>query len=99
MLKAEKESTHIDTSKLSNKDEDELMRSNKDNCKYFIYKSIDNLKAGTYDEALFNVEKCIRYAEEGGFHYSYKLKALALNLKGECLRRLGRYEDAKLVIL
>ena len=47
------------------------MRSNKENYVHFYDKCIDNMNAGTYDEALFNIEKCIHYAEEGGFHYSY----------------------------
>ena len=98
MLKAEKEITHIDTSKLATKDEEELMRSNEENYKHFYQKYKDNWNAGTYDEALFNLEKCIHYAEEGRFHSSYKLKAIALNEKGECLIRLKKYEGAKLVL-
>ena len=50
------------------------MRSNYDNSKLFFYKFENNFNAGTYDEALINIEKCIHYAEEGGFHHSYKLK-------------------------
>ena len=97
VLNAEKESTHIDTSKLVTKDKEELMRSNEDNYKHFIYKFEYNfLKAGTYDEALFNIKKCIHYANEIGFHYSYKLKQEALYLKGYCLTILNRNEEAKL---
>ena len=72
MLKAEKESTHIDASKLATKDKDELKRSNADSYNHFYVKLVDSMKAGTYDEALFNIEKCIHYAEEGGFYHSYK---------------------------
>ena len=74
VLKAEKESIHIDISKLATKDKEELMRSNKDNCLHFYKKHVNNYNAGTLDEALFNIEKCNRYAEEGGFHHSYKFK-------------------------
>ena len=68
VLKAEKESTHIDASKLATKDKDELLRSNNENYIHFFYKYVDNWNAGTLDEALFNIEKCIHYAEEGGPH-------------------------------
>ena len=61
-------------------------------------KYFDNFNSGTHDEALFNIEKCIHYAEEGGFHKSYKCKAMALCWKGDCLRRLNRNEEAKLVL-
>ena len=44
------------------------MRGNKDNYEHFYFKYEDNYDAGTYDEALFNIEKCIHYAEEGGFN-------------------------------
>ena len=49
VLKEEKESTHIDTSKLATKDKEELMRSNKDNCKHFYANFAKNIEAGTRD--------------------------------------------------
>ena len=71
------------------------MRSNKDNYLHILQKYLLNFNTGTYDEALFNIEKCIHYIEEGGFHYSYKFKEQALINIGECLKIFNRYDEAK----
>ena len=75
------------------------MRSNEDNFLHFCAKFGDTSKAEMYDESLFNIEKCLHYAEEGGFNLSYKCKASALYEKGVCLIHLNKYGEAKFAIL
>ena len=95
-LTPEKESNHIRVAKLTFKDEQELKRSNKNNCDHFNKIFIDHFDAGAFDDALFYAEKSLIYAQ-GYPPQSDKDKLIVLQNKGNCLRRLNRNKEAALV--
>ena len=92
----ETEKSFLKVAKLAFKDDQELKRSNEDNCNHFNKMCNDNFDSGAFDDALFYIEKSLIYAQ-GYPPQSDKDKLHALRNKGTCLNELNRFEDAALV--
>ena len=81
----ETEKCFLEVARLAFKDEQELQRSNRDNCDHFRKMHIANFKVRAFDDALFYAEKSLSYAQ-GYPPLSDKDKLVAMNNKGRCLR-------------